>query len=60
MVCIHLGELEAEPLHRLTVMTRHDDPFDEIVRFVPASSSAWSMREQLFPARRGAERDVLA
>ena len=39
MVCIRLGELKAKPLQPhpadLTVMTRHDDPFDKIVHLVP-------------------------
>jgi hypothetical protein len=39
LICVRLSELEAEPLQThpadLTVMTRHDDPFDEIVHLVP-------------------------
>ncbi len=39
LVCVRLGELEAEPLQThpadLTVLTRHDNLFDEIVHLVP-------------------------
>jgi hypothetical protein len=39
LICVRLSELKAEPLQThpadLTVMTRHDDLFDEIVHFVP-------------------------
>ncbi len=39
MVCIRLSELKAKPLQphpaNLTVMTRSDDPFDEVVHLVP-------------------------
>ncbi len=39
LICVRLSELEAEPLQThpadLTVMTRHDDPFNEIVHAVP-------------------------
>ena len=39
LICIRLSELEAEPLQThpadLTVMTRHDNLFDEIVHLVP-------------------------
>jgi hypothetical protein len=39
LVCIGLSEFEAESLQPhpadLTVMTRHEDPFDEIVHLVP-------------------------
>ncbi len=39
LICIRFGELKAKPLQShpadLTVMTRHDDPLDEVVHFVP-------------------------
>ncbi len=39
LICVRLSELKAEPLQThpadLTVMTRHDDLFDEIVHLVP-------------------------
>jgi hypothetical protein len=39
LICVRLGELKAEPLQThpadLTVMTRHDNLFDEIVHLVP-------------------------
>ena len=42
MVCIRLSELKAKPLQPhpadLTVMTRSDDPLDEVVHLVPVVS----------------------
>jgi hypothetical protein len=39
LVCIRLSEFEAKPLQPhptdLTIVTRHDDPFDKIVHLVP-------------------------
>jgi hypothetical protein len=39
LICVGLGELKAEPLQThpadLTVMTRHNDLFDEIAHLVP-------------------------
>jgi hypothetical protein len=39
LICISFGEFKAKPLQShsadLTVMTRHDDPLDEVVRLVP-------------------------
>ncbi len=39
LVCIRLGEFKAKPLQPhpadLAVVTRHDDPLDEVVHLVP-------------------------
>ncbi len=35
LVCVRLGELEAEPPADLTIVTRHENLFDEIVHLVP-------------------------
>jgi hypothetical protein len=44
LICVRLSELEAEPLQThladLTVMTRHDDPFNEVVHLVPVVALA--------------------
>jgi hypothetical protein len=58
LICIHSGELEAEPLQTyptdLAVVTRHDDdPFDKMVHLVPiialgqrSSYPFWSVMEK--------------